>query len=97
MAEWTLTEFGATVLSLASKRGIRKNSQLARLMTENGEKTAPEKLSNWFHGQNAVPRHIPRLLIQVLNLDANEANILVHAYALGQDVPARLALATPAS
>lgn len=83
---WTLTEFGATVLSLAVKRGIRQNVELAKLMTEHGEKTSGEKLSHWLHGINAAPPHVPRVLIEVLNLNADEIDSLVHAYALGQDV-----------
>lgn len=83
---WTLTEFGATVLSLAVKRGIRQNVELARLLTEHGEKTSGEKISHWLHGINAAPPHVPRTLITALGLDADEVNLLVHAYALGQDV-----------
>lgn len=83
---WTLTEFGATVLSLAAKRGIRQNVELARLMTEHGEKTSGEKLSHWLHGINAAPSCIPRILIEALDLRPEEINLLVHAYALGQDV-----------
>lgn len=80
-----LTVFGATVLELIIKRGIRGWTELSALMREHGHYFGPSSLSSWSYGRNAASKAFPGVFAEALQLDAEERARLADAFAYGQD------------
>jgi hypothetical protein len=80
----SLTVFGATVLELMSRRGLRTWVELSRLLAGNGYDFKPPRISNWVHGRHPVSRDFGRALIKTLNLSDDEITELARAFLMGQ-------------
>jgi hypothetical protein len=85
LSEQPLTVFGATVLELMARRGIRGWAALSRLLAEHGHDCKPPRISHWAYGRHAAPHAFPIALREVLQLDEEEAALLAKAYAYGQE------------
>ena len=83
--ERRLTVFGATVLELMIKRGVRTWTELAAMLEELGYHYSSGSFSHWSYGRHAAPKTLPGALVEVLGLDDTERTRLGMAFAYGQD------------
>lgn len=83
-----LTEFGAVVMELMSRRGITQWAALSALLKENNHDFKPARISNWIYGRHPVNRAFGRALNEVLRLNDGERRKLADAFLFGQDTPA---------
>ena len=81
----TLTVFGATLLELMARRGVRTWSRLSAMLRQAGYNFTPQRISNWAYGLHAADRRIGRALREVLELDEDEEIKLALAFLNGQD------------
>lgn len=79
-----LTVFGATVLELMARRGIRNWSTLSTLLEEHNYNFKPSRISNWAYGRHAVDPEFGRALAVVLDLDTSARGELAEAFLFGQ-------------
>src|SRR4051794_31661456 len=85
----SLTEFGALVRTLAVKRGVVHQTQLATLLTEaaseenRGEKVSLQRLRPWLYGVHTPPKWLPGVIADALNLSNTEQMELAMAYTYG--------------
>jgi len=82
-----LTVFGATILELMARRGIRQWKALSVLLEEAGHHYTPQRISNWAYGRHAVDRSFGRAFNEVMNLTEDERHQLADAFVFGQEVP----------
>ncbi len=84
-----LTKFGATVLMLMNKNGMRYQRELLEALEAAGYAVGQTRLSNWMHGRHAVDTEFPEQVARTLNLDDRDRLALAEAYAYGQKKSAR--------
>jgi hypothetical protein len=82
-----LTVFGATVLELMSRRGLRTWTALSALLEDYGFYYKPSRISNWAFGRHAVDRYFGHALATALDLTPDERGRLADAFLFGQDKP----------
>lgn len=79
--------FGATLLDLMVRRGIRQWKELSALLEERGFSYSAGRISHWAFGRHPAERGFGRAVAEVLDLDDEETTRLARALMLGQDVP----------
>lgn len=82
-----LTVFGATLVDLMARRGLRQWKELSALLGEKGYPYSAARISHWAFGRHPVERGFGRAVADVLGLDEAETTRLARAVMLGQDVP----------
>jgi hypothetical protein len=90
-----LTVFGATVLELMSRRGLRTWTALSALLEDSAFYYKPSRISNWAFGRHAVDRYFGHALATALDLTPEERGRLADAFLFGQDVPIGLEVKLP--
>lgn len=83
--ERTLTEFGATVLSIMHERGITSQAKMVELLGKQGLKIGQPGFSNWLYGKTSASNRFPRAFVDALNLDEVQKARLAHAFCFGQN------------
>lgn len=83
-----MTVFGATLLEMMARRGLREWKQLSLLLEDRGHHFSPSTLSHWAFGRHTVHRTFGRAVAETLDLDDAEVTQLARAVMLGQGVPA---------
>ncbi len=81
-----LTVFGATMLELMARRGVRQWKTLSDLLSEQGHDYKPARISNWAYGRHPVNRSFGRAFNEVLELGEEERHQLADAFLFGQEV-----------
>ena len=83
----TLTVFGATLLELMGRRGLRQWKELSARLEQGGYCYKAPRISNWAFGRHPAERGFGRAVADVLGLNEEETTRLARALMLGQDVP----------
>lgn len=79
-----LTVFGATLLELMVRRGIRTWGKLSAMLEDEGHHFTPQRISNWAYGRHAVSNAFSEALLDVLDLQEEEKRQLAMAFTFGQ-------------
>jgi hypothetical protein len=80
-----MTMFGACVLGLMAKRGIRRWTDLSDELAKNGYYFKAPRISNWVYGRHDADKEFGRALADTLNLGEHEKTELARAFLFGQD------------
>lgn len=84
--EGKLTVFGATLLDLMARRGLRQWKELSALLDERGYSYSAPRISHWAFGRHPAERAFGRAVAEALDLDEKETTRLARALMLGQDI-----------
>lgn len=79
-----LTVFGATLLELMARRGMRGWGVLSKELEAKGHHFTPQRISNWAYGRHAVSNEFSEALLDVLDLNQDETVQLAMAFTYGQ-------------
>lgn len=89
-----LTVFGATLLELMARRGIRSWSALSAMLEAKGHHYTPQRISNWVYARHAVSNEFTEALLDVLeDMSQDEIHRLAMAFTFGQRTPVGTPLA----
>lgn len=90
----SITLFGAVLLELMAKRGLRRWTDLSAELARVGYEFKPPRISNWAYGRHAVDKDFGKAVSDALLLDDDEKTQLAMAFLFGQDVKIGTARAT---
>ena len=80
-----LTRFGATVLTILARRGIRQIAVMLKHMEANGKHYKRQRVSAWLYGRHPVHHKFPKDLEETYPLDEEERIALALDFTFGQD------------
>ena len=78
------SEFGACVMALARKHGIRSQIGVVRALGGVGYHVAERTFANYLYGRTVVDPALPVALVSALNLNKGETKRLAWEYTFGQ-------------
>ena len=79
-----MSVFGACVMALAEKRGMRSQAALRRALHATGYKVKDRTLANYLYGRTVVDPALPIHLLSALRLNKKERRALADSYTFGQ-------------
>lgn len=84
-----MSDFGSTIMTLASEAGIPTRAALLRLLASRGHDYKRTTVHHWLFGDNPVPKHFPLAVDEALGIGTQDKMRLSYAYLYGQDPKGR--------
>lgn len=80
-----LTVFGACLLELMARRGVRTWADLSIMLRTRSYYFTPQRISNWAYGRHAVSNDFSAAIRETLGLEDEEITQLAMAFTYGQN------------